>query len=202
MNKYLEQAIRIKLLKMGNEIITNDDLAKITELGLNNVTFSDKPKEISLHELKKFPNLHILTLQNFLLKDDELKLISEFKNLKTLHIASCQIESDASHQFPSLENLSISTSQFKDFPKIILPKIVTVNSINRNINLEEFQGIENVESLRLTNIKRIQNFDVVSHMMNLVVLNIDGSKVDNKNVLEEIKKRIPVSHESHSYMIR
>lgn len=201
MNKYLEQIIRIKLAKMNNEQITNENFEKITELGLNNVTFSNKPKDIDLSEIKPFSNLQILTLQNFQIDDIDLNLLSEFKNLKTLQISSCNISSNKTHQIPALEKLIINTSQFKNFPKIILPKSVVINGINRNIDLENLEGIENVENIYLTNIKKIVNFEIVYQMRLLNILNIDGSKIDNKKVLENLRENISVSHKPNSLKI-
>lgn len=196
MNKYLEQDIRIKLSKLSGEPITKEDFEKVTELGLNNFTFSNKPKNIDLSEIQYFPNIQLLTLQKFELSDIDLRILSELESLITLQIVSCKILSKNLYKFPLLQNIIISTSEFSDFPKIFLPKLVTINGINRAINLSLLHGIERIEKLRLTNIKKISRFDMVSKMHNLKELNIDGSHVDNKKVLEELNKKIPVSHKS------
>lgn len=202
MNKYLEKDIRIKLLKMGNEPITQEDLELITDLGLNNNTFSNKPKNIDLSEIERLVNLRFLTLQNFQLSDAQLDILCRFGKLKILQISFCDFVSERLHQYTHLDHLIINNPRFDRFPKIIFPKAITINNVNRPIDISDLQGLENVEILRLNNIKKISNFKYVSQMSNLKELNIDGSFVDDKNTIERLEQKIVVSHNSESLMIR
>ena len=202
MNGYLEEDVRMKLAYWNKEKITESDLQSIFELGLNNYTFADKPKNIDLSELSLFPNLKFLTLQRFQIEEKDLEVLSNLQKLQYLQIVSCNLENENSHEFPALENLVISTSEFKSLSGIICPKHITINSIKSIVDLSSLNGLKNIEDLNLNNIK-VRNFGmVVPFMTNLKSLNLDGSKVDDKRALNKLKNKIAVSHEKESYNIR
>lgn len=202
MNSYLEKSIRMQLLKLKNETLTSEDLEKITDLGLNNFTFSNKAKNIDLAELSMFPNLTNLTLQHFNIAEKELETLQQLNKLKYLKLASCNIVSKEVYKLPSLETLAITSSDFKDLSNIELPRCVTINDINRLIDISNIIGLDNVEQLRLNNIKKVFGINIAKKMPNLKVLNIDGTEVDDIQVVEELKQRIIVSQEDESRMIR
>ncbi len=202
MNKFLEKDIKLKLGRFEDEELTKEDMEKITELGLNNFTFSNKNKEIDLSELKLFPNLQLLTLQYFKIDDKVIEMLSEFQDLCYIQIASCNYESKNSYNIPNLDNLIINSCKFKKLNGIVVPKNLTINGIFEMVDISTINGVENIENLKLTNIKKVVNFKRVMEMKNLKQLNLDGTKVDDKKALEYIKSKIPVSQEKESLKIR
>ena len=201
MNKFLEKDVKLKLGYFEDEKLTEDDLNKISEIGINNFTLSNKIKDIDLKEIKLFPNLQLLTLQHFKIDDEAIELLSELQKLNSIQFASCQYETSDSHEIPSLENLIINNCKIKKSSIIYAPKNLTINGIIKPIDLSNINGKENIETLRLSNIKKIVNFSKVMEMDKLKSLNIDGSNVDDKKTLEYLKTKIPVSHEVESLNI-
>ncbi len=202
MNEYLEKDLRMKLGYFENEKITKNDLEQITQLGLNNFTFSNKIKGIDLSELRIFPNLQLLTLQHFKIDDNVIKMLSEFQDLNYIQIASCNYNSKVSYNLSSLNNLVINNCDFKNLTGIIAPKNLTINGIFKTVDISTIDGVEHIENLRLSNIKKVINFGKVAEMSNLKSLNLDGTKVDNKKLLQYLKSKIQVSQESESLNIR
>lgn len=202
MNKYLEQDLRLKLLCFGQEPLTQDDLNTITEFSLNNHTLSDKPKEIDLLELSSLVNICNLTLQHFYIGEEQLKMFSCFQNLENLQMASCIIDSNNTYTLPSLRDLIISTSDIKNKLGIALPEHVTIDGINTKFDLSSLEGLDKTIDLRLTNIKQIHNSSLLVNTPTLKTLMLDGSKIDDKSVIDAIKDRVLISQEEHFYNIR
>lgn len=202
MNKYLERDIRLKLLNFDNNPLTQEDLDKITELSINNYTFSDIPKKIELSELSTLENIYNLTLQHFYISESELQILSKLKNMGILQIISCKIDTKNTYVMPSLEDLIISTSEITDKLGIAVPKHITINGLNSSFDLLSMEGLEKVEDLRLTNIKKIRNSSALLKAPNLKTLMLDGSKADEKSVIECLKERVLISQEDSFYNIR
>ena len=202
MNKFLEKDVKLKLGYFEDEKISQEDLKNITELGLNNFTFSNKEKGIDLNELRLFPNLEMLTLQHFTINDEVIKMLCEFQKLSSIQLASCYYETKDSYNIPSLEDLIIDNCRFKKISAIYAPKNLIINGIAKTVDLSTIKGEENIETLRLSNIKKITNFAKVMEMQKLKSLNLDGTKVDDKKILEILKAKIPVSQKSESLNIR
>lgn len=202
MNPFLERSIRIKLLKLNNEPLTITDFQNVTDLGLDNLTFSNKPKDIDLSELSNFLNIKNLTLQHFDISERELEILQQLDELEYLKLVSCKIGSKQTFKFNKLQTLEISTSDFKFLDAIQCPKNVIINGIEGVVDLGTLQGIEAIEQLSLTNIKKVLSIKNTNQMYNLKYLNLDGSKVDNKHIVEELGKKINVSQEEESLMIR
>ena len=202
MNKYLERDLKLKLLDYGEKPLTQDDLNKITEFSLNNYTLSDKPKEIDLSELSALVNINNLTLQRFYIGEEQLKMLSSFQHLGILQIVSCQIDSNNTYSIPSLRDLIISTSEIINKLGIVLPEHVTINGINTKFDLSSLEGLDKTKDLRLTNIKKIHNSSLLIKTPSLETLMLDGSKLDDKSVIDAIKDRVLISQEEHFYNIR
>ncbi len=199
MNKYLESDIRVKLLNFDNNPLTQKDFDRITQFSINNHTLSDIPKEINISELSKLENINDLTLQHFYLGENELQVLSEFKDLKILQIVSCTIDTKKTYTMPSLEDLIISTSKIANKVGIVLPKHTTINGINTSFDLLSAEGLVKVEDLRLTNIKKICNSSALLNLYNLKTLMLDGSKIDKISVIDSMKDRVQISQEDSFY---
>lgn len=202
MNKYLERDIRLKLLKFDNKPLIQKDLDNITELSVNNNTLSDKPKKIDISELYALQNINNLTLQHFYLGENELQILSELQNMSILQIVSCRIDTKKTYVMPSLEDLIVSTSEITNKLGVKLPNHATINGLNTSFDLLSMEGLEKVEDLRLTNIKKIHNIYALLNSPNLKTLILDGSKVDEKSVLSSLKDRILISQEDIFHNIR
>lgn len=202
MNKYLERDLKLKLLDYDEKPLTQDNLNKITEFSLNNYTLSDKPKEIDLSELSALVNINNLTLQRFYIGEEQLKMLSSFQHLGILQIVSCQIDSNNTYSIPSLRDLIISTSEIINKLGIVLPEHVTINGINTKFDLSSLEGLDKTKDLRLTNIKKVHNSSLLIKTPSLETLMLDGSKLDDKSVIDTINDRVMISQGDYFYNIR
>ena len=202
MNKLLERDIKLKLLKFDNNPLTQEDFDKITELSINNHTLSDIPKKIEISELSTLQNIYNLTLQHFHLGENELQILGKLQNMGILQIVSCKIDTKNTYAMPALEDLIISTCEITDKLGIVVPKHITINGLNTSFDLLSMEGLEKAEDVRLTNIKKIHNSSALLNASNLKTLMLDGSKVDEKSVIESLKDRVLISQEDSFYTIR
>ena len=201
MNKYLEKDIKLKIGCMDRDL-NEEDLEKINELGINNFTFSNKPKEIDLTELEKFPNLKFVTLQHFDINKKIFETFIKLKELQYIQIASCKCDFEDMIQIPTLESFIINCCKFENLEGLIATKNLTINNINEVIDIKPIQNKGNIENFKLSNIKKVRNFNTIEQMENLKYLNIDGTKVDNKEILEKIKNKVQISQKTESFHIK
>ena len=106
------------------------------------------------------------------------------------------------YSIPSLRDLIISTSEIINKLGIVLPEHVTINGINTKFDLSSLEGLDKTKDLRLTNIKKVHNSSLLIKTPSLETLMLDGSKLDDKSVIDAIKDRVLISQEEHFYNIR
>lgn len=199
-NKILNQYAQYKTGNYGASEFTDEELEKIEDISLNQLSFSGQLQEIDLSELIKFPNLNILSLQSFAIDEETMENLKNCKNLKTLHLEVCDFDSKIMINFDQLENLIIKYCNVEDWSKISLGKRVTIQS-GQTIDLESLVNNPNIEELNLNNLE-IYNFKKIQAFEKLKKLNIDGSKVDDEKALDIIKNSVEVSHKKTTYPIR
>lgn len=199
-NKILNQYTQYKTGNYGASEFTDEELEKIEDISLNQLSFSGQLQKIDLSELIKFPNLNILSLQSFAIDEETMENLKNCKNLKTLHLEVCDFDSKIMINFDQLENLIIKYCNVEDWSKISLGKRVTIQS-GQTIDLESLVNNPNIEELNLNNLE-IYNFKKIQAFEKLKKLNIDGSKVDDEKTLDIIKNSVEVSHKENTYPIR
>lgn len=199
-DRELEKMACFKLGKFGNEELEENDFQKVEEINISNRKFSGEDKNVNLQELTLFPNIKRISLQYFKIDDSIAEIISSLSNLESLQLASCKLNSNAEIKNFTLRNLELSCCDIKDYSKIYASEILSIGSSN-NVRLDKIQGKENIERLYLQNSK-IRGFRSINDCSRLKSLNLDGSTVDDKRALEEIKRRIPVSQLEEHLPIR
>lgn len=190
-DKELEKVICFKVGKFFGEELEKEDFEELEELNINNRNFSGKYKNISLQELTLFPNIKRLSLQYFEIDDSLVEVLNKLENLESLEFASCGFFQNAQLRNNSLNSLLLNCCKVKDYNKIFAPENFTIIG-DENIRLDQIDGKENVRKMYLQDSK-VKNFGKIEKYENLEKLNLDGSIVDNKDMLEEVKKRISVS---------
>ena len=199
-NRILNQYTQYKTGNYDASEFTDEELEKIEDISLNQLSFSGQLQKIDLSELIKFPNLNILSLQSFAIDEETMENLKNCKNLKTLHLEVCDFDSKIMINFDQLENLIIKYCNVEDWSKISLGKRVTIQS-GQTIDLESLVNNPNIEELNLNNLE-IYNFKKIQAFEKLKKLNIDGSKVDDEKALDIIKNSVEVSHKKTTYPIR
>lgn len=188
LDEEIAKAVKYQLGDLNQKVFEEQDLEKIQELNLNNHTFLGENKNINLYNLDFFSNLRILTLQYFDINNDIVNLINSCKNLRQLQLSSCNCSFDIELKNDRLDNLFINCCKVNNYSKINAPRIFSIVG-DSNLNLIKLNGKEKVQSLSLLNCK-INNFKAIHDFKQLVILNLDGSVVDNEKLLENISTKV------------
>ncbi|MCI8308770.1 MAG: hypothetical protein HFJ45_00830 [Clostridia bacterium] len=147
-------------------------------------------------------NLKSLSLQRYKLDDRFMEVLNSFHQLKSLHFSVCEINTKSSLCNSKLERISLDTCNFYGLEQFEPPKIFHVSNYNRKLNLETLKPSDRLELLYLQNCKQIKGIERINDFRNIRELNLDGSKVDKKDMLNELSKRISISHKEVSFPIR
>lgn len=183
----------VDLLNKTKEILDKDeiseqDLNNIEHLTLNKYKLNGKESDINLSELYFFKNLRTLTLINFSINKDFIKIINEVKFLWAIQFSSCGFEDVVPI------NQSVSQLIFdycKNFKCELINNNKIIKIIGSEVDLKQLNKIDNTKELYLQDCK-IKNTEEILKYNRLELLNLDGSNVENDNILDKLDKRIRV----------
>lgn len=183
----------VDLLNKTKEILDKDeiseqDLNSIEHLTLNKYKLNGKESDINLSELYLFKNLRTLTLINFSINKDFIKIINELKFLWAIQFSGCDIE-DAVPINQSVSQLIFDYC--KNFKCELINNNKIIKIIGSEIDLRQLNKIDNTKELYLQDCK-IKNTEEILKYNRLELLNLDGSNVENDNILDKLDKRIRV----------
>ena len=173
---------------LDKEEILEQDLDNIENLTLNKYKFNGKENDINLNELELFKNLKTLTLINFSINKDIIKIINEHNFLWAIQFSSCNL----SEVMPI--NQRVSKLIF-DYCQNFKPELINNNEIIKiigsKIDLKELNKLNNTKELYLQDCK-IKNLEEILKYNKLELLNLGGSNVENDIVLNKLDKNIKV----------
>ena len=202
-DKNLEKLIKYNLgLFSSNSELSMDDLNKVEDLSLAGATFSGEKIITNLSELAMLRNLKSLSLQRYKIDDRFIEVLNSFKQLKSLHFSVCEIKTKSSLCNSELERTTLYCCNFYGLEQFEPSKIFHISNYNRKLNLETLKPSDRLQLLYLQNCKQIKGLANIYNFKNIRELNLDGSKVDNEKVLNELAKKISVSHKESSMPIR
>lgn len=197
----LKKAINYKLGNFSNQgELEEEDLKKIQDLSVSNREFSGELKNVNLEELRYLVNLRNLTLQYFDLDEEIIKMLNSFTELQTLQLASCKFSSKEVLQNASLKNIVLSCCDVRDYSLVSAAESTSIIGSD-SVRLSKLRDKDKVKRLFLQGCK-VKGIDSIIDFNSLESLNLDGSTVDDKNVIEDLKQKIPVSQEDEHLPIR
>ena len=173
---------------LDKEEISEKDLNSLEHLTLNKYKLNGKESDINLSELYLFKNLRTLTLINFSINKDFINIINEFKFLWAIQFSSCNFEDVVPI------NQSVSQLIFdycKNFKSELINNNKIIRIIGSKIDLKQLNKLDNTKELYLQNCN-VRNTEEILKYNKLELLNLDGSNVENDNILDKLDKRIRV----------
>lgn len=184
----LEKAIFYQVENVDSEIT----FEKIENLSLSNKSFSGKKLNMNLEELELFYNIKRLCLQYFKIDDKIIKIINGLTKLESLQLVSSEINcKEEILKNNNIKSLEINSCSVNDYSKICATENFYIIS-EKNFRLDKLKNKEIIKKIFLQNSK-IKGFKSINECKLLKILNLDGSKVDNKFVLEKVDKNIEIS---------
>ncbi len=198
-NTELERIIAMKTGKINFSEVTDEDLSKITEMNLNAYLINGKESGITLEDALLFPNLQTLTISNYRITQELLKLLGELKGLERLHFNNILFEGDIDFQnlLERLRKVSFINCGDLNFG---YPAVDQIQVERSNIDFEkiQFSQVKRI-SIQDSNIKNafgLEEYDIES-------VNLDGTTLYDKNgnIVEDIEvgKSTVYTHQKEVY---
>lgn len=195
-DKEIEKVACFKIGKFGNEELDENDLSSIEEINISNRKFSGELKNVDLREIALFPNLKSISLQYFTIDDFIIDIINKAPNLQSLQFSSCKFDSERLLKSNSLQSLLLNCCAVKDYSLIYVPPKMNIIG-DEHFRLDKIEGKENIEILAFQ-ASKVKGFESIRECNRLRTLTLEGTKVDDKRVLEDIKDIVEV-HEAEEY---
>ena len=170
------------------------ELENINDIFLTNLNSKGEKIGTDISEISKLKKLKNLDLKGFELSDDIASIISSFKELEGLRLYSCESKDTIAMDLSKLKILLLDNCKTVNLTDIQLPERVLV--INGGVvDLSKFINSSKIKNLEIKS-SEIMYSELLKNMGNLKVLNVDGSTLDNEEILEDLKnKNISVSYE-------
>jgi hypothetical protein len=200
-NKDLLRSLKFACGKFKDaDELTEEDLEKIYELNINELSVTGRNSEIDLKEVPELPNLRRLSLKNFVISDDEIEFINKNKRLIDLSFDRCVFDSRKSYiASTTLKALSMRYCDNISALRYIAPERLRILGMDR-VNVAAIRGIERVNYLNLQS-SRIYRLDALRRCPELKELHLDGADYSptDEEYIEVIQKnpRIKVTREEY-----
>lgn len=164
---------------------------KLKNIVLNNFDTQDK---VIKHNFDKFKEVETCTLNEFEINDEIIDKLNEMKNLKMLILNHCVFKNQKKLE-NNTENLIITYGKNVKFENIKNAEKIKQLKITKlgNIDINELKVFENLEELSIYECE-IKNFEKIKSFPKLRTLKLDGSQIDDKEILKEMKNRINIQY--------
>jgi len=192
-NKQLERFLKLAAGKFGiDERLTEEDIRKINELNISKVSPIGEDYKIDLSEMPELPNLAILSLRNFEIKEEDAKKINGYTNLSGISFVACSFVDENTELNPkALRSLSLLYCQNTGNLKYSAPETLRVVCAEP-VDLSRIAGIDNVSRLDL-HLSRVSGFNALMNSSKLEELILDGSEYtdEEKETINKLKAARP-----------
>lgn len=194
-NEVLKEKIYYQLKKEKTDKITIDDIKNINNISLNAINIKGDKIEYDFQEVQMLKYLNTITLSNFLINDKLIEVINSLENLNTLILNGCDYNYSNSIIIKLTKLIVVGG---KKFDLSILNDISTIKSLriiyNDEFDVNNILKITNLEELYLCN-SNVKNIINIIELKNLKILNLDGSKFDDCDIINKLDKNIKISFE-------
>lgn len=164
---------------------------KLKSIVLNNF---DSKGNVIQHDFEQLKNAESCTLNRFDINDEIINKLNQMCNLKTLIFSHCVFESERKLE-NNIENLMIIYCKNLKVESIKNRNLLKQLMFTKfeNIDINDLKAFENLEELSIFECE-IKNFSEIKSFKNLKILKLDGSKIDNEDILYEIQNRIDIQY--------
>lgn len=173
--------------------ISEEDLKRVYELSVNNLSFSGQKKNIDLTQIGELHGLQKLDIVSFDIGEEEAKSISSLNLLEELTINKSSLNVPISMQ--PLEYLSVTDSQVADLgylPKAEILDLYGLDTMDLS-QLEHLKGVLKDIGIYGGNVKKA---GALKDMPKLEEATFIGATLDDKNVPDELTdKGVNVDYE-------
>lgn len=197
-DKELRRLIEYKVGKFSGEMLTEEDLQSVKDLGISGKRLDGEEISLDLGELKKLSNLEILSISQMDLDNKLIEFLNELPKLKSLMLTKCNIKEHTLVGFGNVNSLIINGCQLGDYVQIALPEDTTI--AEEEIDLENVSGQRRLKRLVLKGCD-IPSLKPLLKFESLEKISIEGTSVKD-NSIDELKDKVEISEREEANPIR
>ncbi len=199
-DKELHKKVGFKLGIFDGGSIPEDELEKVEDILISNIDPKGNKKNTDLSELPKLKGLKSLSLKGFEITNEVLDVITKLDKIETLIFYSCVSQETIRLSIERLKTLIFDRCRLVDYSEINFPENVLMVSCGI-INLSDFVQRNRIKSLSIkgTEIESAMEFKNFSALRSI---NLDGSTLDDENVIKELQGRMSFSYAKEGNSIR
>ena len=196
----IDKYIHNVLFKRNNEELTDEDLKKIKKIVLSGRTVNGEKIVYDFSDLIQLENIESCTLEFFDITDEIVSILANLTKLKTLTLNHCKL------MLKEIKNGSISSliishtdiselAKLKECSNLEMIQFISVGCIDIN----HFSEVKSLKNVYIYN-SEARNFSQIKELPNLEKLGIDGTKIDDECVLDEISGSVDI-HNEEGYLL-
>ena len=174
---------------LNKENITKKDLEEVKEIVLNSEDILGEYNKVYIEEISLFPNLEEITIKNLGLKLEDMQLL---RNVKKVSFRNCEVNGIG--YLENVKELTINNTEIIDFENIT--KLTNIESLKLiNINLNQFDFIEDFKNLKELAIENVNGFEMEKIDKPLKIENLSLMGIDklDLNILSKYKNLNEIS---------
>ena len=192
----LAKRIGNQVKKYNTNQFLREELESVQEISLRNVDFTGKSLNINFEQLSELKHLKFIYLQFIKVDDSLIEIINQFSELKELYFSQCNIIGNKKFDLQQLEKLTLLFCENVNLDIFNMPEQLKISTkIDEKFDLNKVPDKIKIKILSVNNAD-IKSFKYINDFSDLESLNIDGSKVDEKDILNILKNKIEVSHKT------
>ena len=191
----LKRYLQIQLNKKQSTEITQEELDTIEEITI------DKQKEDNeLQILGHFPNIKDILIRGFTIQEQESKILNSLSYLTSVQLEDCTLQKGL-RLTGNIEYLflvqcnDVSIASIETLPRL---KVLEIHG-GKNITIKGIQHLK-LEELALTELK-IENIEEIIQIEGLKRLNLNGSKIKKRKLLERIVDQVEIEQEKQNDLL-
>ena len=150
LTEYIKQKLNLPL----DVELSDEDLAKITEISINGKDLDGRINDYDFKDFMCLSNLQYLSLQNFVIDNYETNIINRIKTIKAVQFTDCKMKSKST-LFGNIEMLSFTSCSKLDSKYFCNLKSLNTVKINLcgKVNLEAAKQMVNLKNIDVIDTK-------------------------------------------------
>ena len=200
-DKEVDTKVKYKLGIFDGTEPLEEDLNKITDIFISNVNAKGEKIGTDISEISRLKKLKSLDLKGFEIDEKIVEIINSFPELLGLKLYGCSSKDSININAQALKTLILDNCKSINLNETKLPECLIM--INCGIvDISKFLNSSQLKDLQIKS-SEIMHTDSLREMKALKILNVDGSTLDNEEILKELKNRkVLVSYEYEYHPIK
>lgn len=190
-SKEIDKYIHEILIKPYSNELSESDLEKVKNIVLSKYNIKNEIVEYDYSDLSQLINLEKCSIEFLDITDELVEQLNTLENLKIIEINSCNLKTTLKIK-DKLKKMILTNSDDSILALFEHTAIDTIEIMNfKTIDLNNLTHFIALKNLYIYN-SNIRNFAQILNMSSVEVLKLDGSKIDDDEVLSKIGKNVSV----------